>query len=138
MWFSSSILSFLLLTTTCSRPSFAFTTSISASAATFGARCWSHSHLPAAAVSGDTPETLPDFESLDKYLEYMATVSALPQGFATGTADGTFISQEAPLMGKLKIKGSVIHLTQGPTENWAAVFTSNKVGGSEFDLFLGN
>jgi hypothetical protein len=126
MWFSSSVLSFLLLAATSSRPSFAFTSS--ASAATFGARPLSNSIGRLQAASGDTPETLPDFESLDKYLEYMATVSALPKGFATGTADGTFISQEAPLMGKLKIKGSVIHLTEGPTDNWAAVFTSNKVG----------
>jgi hypothetical protein len=131
MWFSSSVLSLLLLTTTSSRPSFAFTTSGSA-ATTLGAATRSHNSRlladAASSSSGDTPETLPDFENLDNYLAYMATISALPKGFATGTADGTFISQEAPLMGKLKIKGSVIHLTQGPTENWAAVFTSNKVG----------
>jgi hypothetical protein len=133
MWFSSSVLSLLLLTTTSSRPSFAFTTTSASAATTLGAAT-ARSHNSrlladaASSSSGDTPETLPDFENLDNYLAYMATISALPKGFATGTADGTFISQEAPLMGKLKIKGSVIHLTQGPTENWAAVFTSNKVG----------
>jgi hypothetical protein len=30
-------------------------------------------------------------------------------------------------LGKLKIRATVIHLTEGPTENWAACFTSNKV-----------
>lgn len=126
MWFSSSVLSLLLIAATSYMPSDAFTSS--ANAATFGARRLSNSISRLEAASGDTPETLPDFESLDKYLEYLATVSALPKGFATGTADGTFISQEAPLMGELKIKGSVIHLTEGPTDNWAAVFTSNMVG----------
>jgi hypothetical protein len=57
----------------------------------------------------------------------MESVAGLPKGFATGTADGTFISKEAPGMGNLKIRGTVIYLTEGPTTNWAAVFTSNKV-----------
>lgn len=75
----------------------------------------------------DTPDTLPDFTSQQEYLDYMEGVSALPKGFATGTASGTFISKEAPSMGKLPIKGTVIYLTEGPTDNWAAVFTKNKV-----------
>jgi N-acetylglutamate synthase/N-acetylornithine aminotransferase len=40
------------------------------------------------------------------------------------------VSQEAPAMGKLPISGTVIHLTEGPTENWAAVFTKNKFPGA--------
>jgi hypothetical protein len=75
----------------------------------------------------DTPIILPDFANEEEYLQYMESVAALPKGFATGTADGTFISKEAPGMGKLPIRGTVIHLTEGPTKNWAAVFTSNKV-----------
>lgn len=75
----------------------------------------------------DTPETLPDFETAQEYLEYLESVSALPQGFATGTADGTFVSVEAPSLGDLKIRGTVIHVTSGPTDNWAACYTSNKV-----------
>lgn len=75
----------------------------------------------------DTPAILPDFETKEAYLEYMESVSALPKGFATGTAKGTFVSVEAPSMGNLPIRGTVIHLTEGPTENWAAVFTKNKV-----------
>ena len=78
-------------------------------------------------MSQDTPETLPDFENADDYVNYLEAFSALPKGFATGTATGTFISYEAPSMGKLGIRGTVIHLTEGPTENWAACFTSNKV-----------
>ena len=44
-----------------------------------------------------------------------------------GTASGNFVSVEAPAMGPLPIKATVIHLTEGPTDSWAAVFTSNKV-----------
>jgi hypothetical protein len=60
-------------------------------------------------------------------MEYMRTVAALPSGFAVGTADGTFVSAEAPSMGNLPIRATVIYLTEGPTPNWAAVFTKNKV-----------
>lgn len=79
------------------------------------------------AAGYDTPETLPEFESKEDYMEYLATVSALPKGFASGSGSGTFVSQEAPSMGSLPIKGTIIHLTGGPSDNWAAVFTSNKV-----------
>jgi len=84
----------------------------------------------AASSSGDTPVTLPEFENQEAYLEYMKGVSALPKGFATGTAKGIFVSKEAPAMGNLPIKGTIIHLTEGPAENWAAVFTSNKFPGA--------
>jgi hypothetical protein len=82
---------------------------------------------PASTVAGDTPATLPEFSSVDDYIEFLSTVSALPKGFATGSADGTFISVEAPALGQLKIRGTIITLTEGPTDNWAAVFTTNKV-----------
>jgi hypothetical protein len=75
----------------------------------------------------DSDEILPEFASEEEYLAYMTKVSALPKGFATGTASGKFVPVEAPLLGELPIRGTVIHLTQGPTTNWAAVFTSNKV-----------
>lgn len=75
----------------------------------------------------DTPVILPDFTSEEEYMKYMESVAALPKGFATGTADGTFISKEAPGMGNLKIRATVIYLTEGPSPNWAAVYTSNKV-----------
>jgi hypothetical protein len=84
----------------------------------------------AATKPGDTPEILPDFASKDDYLKYMEGASALPKGFATGTASGTFVSVEAPALGALPIRATVIHLTEGPTDNWAAVFTSNKVRAS--------
>eukprot|EP00538_Stauroneis_constricta_P002329 CAMPEP_0119547912 /NCGR_PEP_ID=MMETSP1352-20130426/1927_1 /TAXON_ID=265584 /ORGANISM="Stauroneis constricta, Strain CCMP1120" /LENGTH=484 /DNA_ID=CAMNT_0007592991 /DNA_START=76 /DNA_END=1530 /DNA_ORIENTATION=- len=90
----------------------------------------SKTHLDGAVQDGDTPDTLPDFKDVDDYLQYMSTVSAMPKGFATGTASGTFISTEAPGLGKLPIKGTVIHLTEGPTDNWAAVFTSNRFPGA--------
>lgn len=82
------------------------------------------------ASSIDTPETLPEFASVEDYLEYMDGVSQLPKGFATGTADGSFISVEAPGLGNLKIRATVIQLTEGPTDNWAACFTSNKFPGA--------
>lgn len=77
--------------------------------------------------AGDTPLELPEFSSSEEYLTYMETVSALPQGFSVGTAKGKFVSVEAPALGELPIKATVIHLTEGPTDNWAAVFTQNKV-----------
>lgn len=78
-------------------------------------------------TSNDTPETLPEFPNVDAYVQYLETVSQLPKGFATGTADGTFISVEAPGLGNLKIRGTIIQLTSGPTDSWAACFTSNRV-----------
>lgn len=71
--------------------------------------------------------TLPEFANAEEYLEYMKPFSALPKGFATGTADGKFVSVEAPSLGALPIRGTVIQLTEGPTDSWAACFTSNKV-----------
>lgn len=59
----------------------------------------------------------------------MKEAGQLPAGFAVGTATGEFVSVEAPSMGKLPIKATVIHLTEGPTDSWAAVFTSNKFPG---------
>jgi glutamate N-acetyltransferase/amino-acid N-acetyltransferase len=78
----------------------------------------------------DTPAVLPTFDTKEDYLSFLQERSQLPKGFATGTAKGTFVSQEAPAMGKLPISGTVIHLTEGPTENWAAVFTKNKFPGA--------
>jgi hypothetical protein len=77
--------------------------------------------------SKDTPTTLPDFANQDEYLKYMQGVSDLPKGFTTGTADAKFISVESPLLGPLPIRGTIIYLTEGPTDNWAAVFTRNRV-----------
>ena len=74
----------------------------------------------------DTPTTLPVFASKEEYLKYMESIAGLPKGFATGTAQGTFIPEEAPAMGPLPIRATVIRLEE-PTENWAAVFTKNKV-----------
>lgn len=87
-----------------------------------------HHGLAAATTSAmDTAEVLPDFSNKDEYLAYMETVSGLPKGFATGTANGKFVSAEAPAMGPLPIRATVIYLTEGHTDNWAAVFTKNKV-----------
>jgi len=86
--------------------------------------------LRSSTTSADTDIILPEFANVDEYLAYMERVSALPKGFAIGTADGQFISEEAPALGKLKIRGTVIYLTEGPTDNWAAVFTSNKFPGA--------
>lgn len=78
----------------------------------------------------DTDVVLPSFETKEEYTNYLMEASALPKGFAIGSAKGTFIPQEAPSMGALPIKATVIHLTDGPTDSWAATFTSNKFPGS--------
>jgi hypothetical protein len=75
----------------------------------------------------DTDSTLPDFATKEEYESYLMAAGKLPSGFAVGTAKGTFVSAEAPAMGNLPIRATVIHLTEGPTDSWAAVFTSNKV-----------
>lgn len=83
-----------------------------------------------AHQSGDTDVVLPSFDTKEEYMEYMQAASALPRGFATGTASGTFVSVEAPALGPLPIKGTVIQLVDGPTDSWAAVFTRNKFPGA--------
>jgi hypothetical protein len=86
-------------------------------------------------MNGDTPTVLPSFTSKEEYMTYMEQVSALPQGFASGTANGQFISVEAPNMGPLPIRATIIHLTNGPTQSWAAVYTKNKVNHIPCSLF---
>jgi hypothetical protein len=115
-------------------PSDAF---LSASSRTFGGavgtlpiRGGGASHHKSTAVEEDTPVTLPDFKDKEEFLNYLEGKASLPKGFATGTAKGTFVSKEAPAMGDLPIRGTVIQLTDGPTDNWAAVFTSNKFPGA--------
>ena len=76
----------------------------------------------------DTISDLPSFGTKEEYEEYLMEASGLPKGFATGSATGSFVPVEAPSMGSLPIKGTIIHLTDGPSDNWAAVFTKNKVG----------
>ena len=120
VWYTSTLV-FLLSVMATARSS-AFTSS----STPFGAKSSTFA-TKTMASSVDTPETLPEFADVDEYLAYMDTVSQLPKGFATGTSDGTFISVEAPGLGNLKIRATVIQLTDGPTENWAACFTSNKV-----------
>ena len=83
-----------------------------------------------ATKEGDTDAVLPDFSSIEEYMDYLTAASLLPKGFATGSASGKFISKEAPALGPLPIKGTVIHLTEGATDSWAACFTSNKFPGS--------
>ena len=86
--------------------------------------------LFSSKLDKDTAPTLPLFQTKDEYLNYITEASALPQGFSTGSAVGSFIPEEAPGMGSLPIKATIIHLTDGPTDNWAAVFTQNKFPGS--------
>ena len=75
----------------------------------------------------DTASTLPPFSTKEEYLDYIMEASALPKGFSVGSATGSFIPEEAPGMGSLPIKATLIHLTDGPTDQWAATFTQNKV-----------
>lgn len=103
---------------------------------TFGARhnsnsnsnVKSQSRVPLAAQDSD--DVLPEFSSKDEYLNYLKSISTLPKGFATGTANGKFVSVEAPSIGSLPIRATVIHLTEGPTSSWAAVFTKNRFPGA--------
>lgn len=81
------------------------------------------------AMETDTDAILPSFATRDEYEAYLSQRGRLPKGFAVGTAKGTFVSVEAPAMGPLPIKATVIHLTEGPTDSWAGVFTSNKFPG---------
>jgi hypothetical protein len=69
---------------------------------------------------------IPEFATKDEYLKFMESQSALPKGFSIGTAKGTFVSVEAPGLGNLPIKATVVKFDQ-PTESWAACFTKNKV-----------
>lgn len=117
MMISSSVL--LLLLVSSSSRSLAFTSSAADSSASY--------RRTAVFAAKDTPVDLPEFANADEYLAYMESVSALPRGFATGSGEGTFVSKEAPSLGNLPIRGTVIQLTEGPTESWAACFTSNRV-----------
>lgn len=78
----------------------------------------------------DTASTLPPFSSKEEYYDYIMEASALPKGFSVGSAVGSFIPEEAPGMGSLPIKATLIHLTDGPTDKWAATFTQNKFPGA--------
>ena len=115
MWAPSSLLLLLVISTS---QSFAFTASSSAA--------YSSGH-GSLSMTKDTPENLPEFKDAKEYLEYMEQFSDLPKGFSTGTADGKFVSYEAPAMGDLPIRGTIIYLPEGPSDNWAACFTSNRV-----------
>merc|ERR1719162_2157363 len=41
----------------------------------------------------DTAADLPQFDSKEEYTEYLINASALPRGFATGSAEGTFVPE---------------------------------------------
>ena len=82
----------------------------------------------------DTPTELPTFDSSEEYLDYLMKASGLPLGFSTGSAVGSFVPEEAPAMGSLPIKGTVIHIQDGPTDSWAATFTQNKFPGSPIEV----
>jgi len=88
------------------------------------------SKMSSSSGNGDTTDTLPTFNSEKEYLDYLHTVSQLPRGFATGSAEGKFTSAEAPSLGELPIRCTIISLTNGATDNWAAVFTTNKFPGA--------
>ena len=105
----------------------AFSTSIHQPITSKAAHITSSSLLQATNNGLDTDTTLPSFSTKEEYTSYLQKAGRLPSGFAVGTAKGTFVSVEAPALGPLPIKATVIHLTEGPTDSWAAVFTSNRV-----------
>jgi hypothetical protein len=57
------------------------------SAAAHGSRLGSDG-ATSRLLASDTPEVLPEFADKKEYMEYMETVSSLPEGFAVGTAKG--------------------------------------------------
>ena len=137
-----SVVLFLLVGTMKILPSFAFTSLISKSN-TFAptlirkqATSLFSSSSSTPSVFYDTPETLPEFDSQEEYLKYLESVSALPKGFATGTAHGTFIPVESPELGNMDICGTIITLTDGPTDSWAACFTSNMVSNKALSILV--
>jgi len=73
---------------------------------------------------------LPCFSDQDAYIAHLSKSSALPKGFSVGTASGTFVSSEAPAMGKLPIRATIVYLPEGPVSTWTAVFTKNKLPGA--------
>eukprot|EP00590_Aulacoseira_subarctica_P012222 CAMPEP_0172417624 /NCGR_PEP_ID=MMETSP1064-20121228/4162_1 /TAXON_ID=202472 /ORGANISM="Aulacoseira subarctica , Strain CCAP 1002/5" /LENGTH=492 /DNA_ID=CAMNT_0013156097 /DNA_START=99 /DNA_END=1577 /DNA_ORIENTATION=+ len=85
----------------------------------------------ATAVRAVHVTSLPEFNSKKDYEDFVKApqVSTLPKGFSCGSAVGTFVSVEAPAMGNLPIKATVISLDQ-PTDSWAACFTKNKFPGA--------
>ena len=97
----------------------------------------------------DDPEfELPEFSSKEEYLNYLdSELGQLPVGFECGVATGTFISAEAPALGPLPIRATVIALAEDKTKtntnsrparlathNWAAVFTKNKFPGAPISV----
>eukprot|EP00816_Leptocylindrus_hargravesii_P006240 CAMPEP_0196821672 /NCGR_PEP_ID=MMETSP1362-20130617/80367_1 /TAXON_ID=163516 /ORGANISM="Leptocylindrus danicus, Strain CCMP1856" /LENGTH=509 /DNA_ID=CAMNT_0042200965 /DNA_START=162 /DNA_END=1691 /DNA_ORIENTATION=+ len=84
------------------------------------------------SVAGDddnNSDELPPFSSKEEYLSFLESQGGLPLGFKCGDAKGTFVPVEAPSMGALPIKATVVALDE-PTDNWAAVFTKNKFPGA--------
>ena len=79
-------------------------------------------------------DTLPSFTNKQEYIDYLSTISDLPQGFNIGTANGEFIPVEAPAMGKLPIRATLIYLPDGPVSTWTAVFTKNKFPGAPIKI----
>jgi len=86
--------------------------------------------------TADTSDTtpLPSFENRQQYVDYLSTLSDLPKGFSIGTGSGTFIPVEAPAMGDLPIKATVVYLPDGPTSIWTAIFTKNKFPGAPIKI----
>ena len=117
--------SFAMHTPTKLAQSRAFTTATTSSSSSLG----SSRYLEGLeSFDKDTDLELPTFVSRDDYFGYLAERSGLPQGFQTGVASGHFQSVEAPGLGFLPIRATVVYLPDGPTESWAACFTSNRVG----------
>lgn len=69
------------------------------------------------------------FSSEEDYLSHLSTEARLPAGFQVGTTKLTFVSAEAPEIGELPMRLTLVRL-DAPTEKYAAVFTSNAFPGS--------
>lgn len=70
-----------------------------------------------------------EFASEAEYLAFLEKDGALPAGFRVGTAPLTFVPVEAPDLGELAMRLTVICADE-PTESYAAVFTSNAFPGA--------
>lgn len=94
-----------------------------------GSAVWSGSCALFSTSSKTEVTKLPEFASKEDYITFIESQAALPQGFSIGTAKGTFVPVEAPMLGNLPIKATVVKFDE-PTESWAACFTKNKFPGA--------
>mmetsp|Transcript_103884 Transcript_103884/g.334812 ORF Transcript_103884/g.334812 Transcript_103884/m.334812 type:complete len:536 (-) Transcript_103884:613-2220(-) len=69
------------------------------------------------------------YSSEELYIAYLESISKLPAGFRIGTANLRFVPPEAPKLGELPMRLTVIAADE-PSATYAAVFTQNAFPGA--------